>query len=76
MKVHILIGYYWTSTNENPEVEIFGVFSTKEKAQKIINIWEKYQPDYMNEGFKIEEVELDEPLNLPMMYEIEMMRSK
>lgn len=70
MKVYLLKGYYWTTYNENPQVEIFGVFSTKEKAQEIIDIWKKYQPKFMDEGFEIEEIELDEPLDLPIGYEV------
>lgn len=65
MKVYILKGYYWTSTNENPEIADFGVFSSREKAQEVIEIWEKYQPKYMDEGFEIEEIELDSALDLP-----------
>ena len=76
MKLYALKGYYYTSTNENPEVEDFGVFSSREKAQEVIKIWEKYQPDFMSEGFEIEEIELDSPLDLPPMYEIETRRAK
>ena len=71
MNVYILRGYYWTSTNENPESADFGVFSSIEKAKEIIEIWKKYQPDYMSEGFEIEKIELDSPLDLPPMYSIE-----
>lgn len=71
MYVYILRGYYWTSTNENPESADFGVFSSIEKAQEIIEIWKKYQPDYMSEGFEIEKIELNSPLDLPPMYKIE-----
>lgn len=71
MKVYVLKGYYWTSTNENLEAADFGVFSNIEKAQEVIKIWKKYQPDFMSEGFEIEEIELDSPLDLPTMYEIE-----
>lgn len=74
MKVYMLKGYYWTSTDENPEVEDFGVFSSIEKAEEVIKIWKKYQPDYMSEGFEIEEIELDSPLDLPPMYKIETRR--
>ena len=73
MKVYVLNGYY--NNTDGIRIADFGVFSTKEKAQEIIDIWEKYKPDYMDEGFEIEEIELDEPLDLPLMYEIEMMRS-
>lgn len=72
MKVYILMGYY--NNTDGIRTVVFGIFSTKEKAQEIINIWEKYEPNYMDEGFEIEEIELDEPLDLPPMYEIEMMR--
>ena len=70
MKLYTLKGYFWTSTNENPEAADFGIFSSREKAQEVIKIWEKYQPNYMDEGFEIEEIELDSPLDLPPMYKI------
>ena len=76
MKVYKLKGYYWTSTNENAESADFGVFSSRKKAEEVIEIWKKYQPDYMSEGFEIEEIELDSPLDLPPMYEIEERRKK
>lgn len=68
MKVYVLNGYY--NNTDGIRIADFGVFSTKEKAQEIIDIWEKYKPDYMDEGFEIEEIELDEPLDLPLMYKI------
>ena len=72
MKLYVLKGYYYDT--DGVRSADFGVFSTKEKAQEIIDIWKKYQPKFMDEGFEIEEIELDEPLDLPPMYEIEMMR--
>ena len=64
------------ATSDSEIVEDFGVFSSREKAQEVIKIWEKYQPDFMSEGFEIEEIELDSPLDLPPMYEIETRRLK
>lgn len=68
MKVYVLNGYY--NNSDGIRMVDFGVFSTKEKAQEIIDIWKKYKPDYMDEGFEIEEIELDEPLDLPLGYEV------
>lgn len=68
MKVYVLKGYY--NNTDGIRTAVFGIFSTKEKAQEIIDIWEQYQPNYMDEGFEIEEIELDEPLDLPPMYKI------
>lgn len=70
MKVYVLNGYY--NDTDGMRIANFGLFSTKEKAQEIIDIWKKYQPNYIDEGFEIEEIELDEPLDLPPMYKIEM----
>ena len=74
MKVYVLKGYY--NDTDGMRIADFGVFSTKEKAQEIIDIWKKHKPDYMDEGFEIEEIELDEPLDLPIGYEIETMRGE
>lgn len=68
MKVYVLNGYY--NNSDGIRIADFGVFSTKEKAQEIIDIWKKYKPDYMDEGFEIEEIELDEPLDLPLGYKV------
>lgn len=68
MKVYVLNGYY--NNSDGIRMADFGVFSTKEKAQEIIDIWKKYKPDYMDEGFEIEEIELDEPLDLPLGYKV------
>lgn len=68
MKLYVLNGYY--NDTGGMRMADFGVFSTREKAQEIIEIWKKYQPDYMDEGFEIEEIELDEPLDLPLGYKV------
>ena len=68
MKLYVLNGYY--NDTDGVRKADFGVFSTKEKAQEIIDIWKKYQPKFMDEGFEIEEIELDEPLDLPLGYEV------
>jgi hypothetical protein len=66
MKVYLLYGRYWTSTNENPEETLLGVFSSKEKAQKVCDIW-KNVSDCYSEGLSIEEEILDDP-ELPIGY--------
>ena len=66
MKVYLLYGLYWTSTNENPEDTLLGVFSSKEKAQKVRDIWKNIKDCY-SEGLIIEELTLDDP-ELPIEY--------
>ena len=60
MKVYLLWGSYWTSTNENPEEDLIGVFSSKEKAEKVRDIWKNNSKCYQ-EGLYIEEHILDDP---------------
>lgn len=64
-KVYLVYGYYWTSTNENPESDLIGIFTTKENAQKVIDIWKK--TNCYSEGMGIEEEYLDVP-ELPIGY--------
>lgn len=66
-KVFILRGYYNVSTNENPERDLIGVFSTKEEAEKTISIWKEFDSSQYCEGFDIDEFYVDRPL-LPLMY--------
>lgn len=65
-KVYLVYGSYWTSTNENPESDLLGVFSSKEKAQKVCDIWKNNSCCYA-EGLSIEELTLDDP-ELPIGY--------
>lgn len=64
-KVYLVYGYYWTSTNENPENDLIGIFTTKEKAQEVVDIWKKTR--CYSEGMEIEEGYLNEP-ELPIGY--------
>ena len=66
MKVYLLHGYYWNSTNENPEEDLIGIFSSREKAEKVRDIWKNNTKCYC-EGYSIGEEIIDDP-ELPIGY--------
>jgi uncharacterized protein YfcZ (UPF0381/DUF406 family) len=67
--VFILYGYYTTTTNENPEFEILGVFDTEQKARDVIAIWEDLSKNTYSEGYEVQKIKINNP-ELPPMYNI------
>lgn len=70
-RVFVLWGYFWASCGEHTDRDLVGVFSTKEKAEEVVRIWEEYGKRCYCEGFEIEEVCIDDA-KLPPMYRIKL----